>query len=217
VIDQAELIRIMTQFAYEPAMVYGLIILLLTLSSFGLPMPEEITLISAGAVGYFALHPETFPPPYAGAQPVNPWTLAFVCLAAVFLSDLLIYWLGRLGRGRLRQSRRFRLMIRHQAFKKTERLVLKHGAWMAGVFRFTPGLRFPGHMACGFMGLPQWKFIAVDGTAALLTVPTQVLLVSYYGDEILSLFKQFKLVILAAAALALCIYLIKRHQRVPGT
>ncbi len=81
---------------------------------------------------------------------------------------------------------------------------------MAGVFRFTPGLRFPGHFCCGVLGVPAWKFTAIDGTAALLTVPTQVLLVAYYGGKILESFKKFKISLVVVLGLIL-IYFVGRH------
>lgn len=85
---------------------------------------------------------------------------------------------------------------------------------MAGVFRFTPGIRFPGHMCCGFMGVPAWKFILIDGAAALLTVPTQVLLVAYYGDVILDYIKQFKIALLVVLVAIIFLWIFKRKK--PG-
>ena len=83
---------------------------------------------------------------------------------------------------------------------------------MAGVFRFTPVLRFPGHMACGMLGVSHLKFWLSDGVAALLTVPTQVLLVAYYGEEILTYFKQFKIVIVAILVLAAISFFVFRKR-----
>lgn len=210
-ISQDQLLETLTEFAYEPLIVYSLIILLLTASSFGLPMPEEVTLISAGVLGYLGMNPAEFPPPYEGARPVHAGMLATVCFFAVFFSDLLVFWLGRNGRRWMRRFPRFEPFLESATFRKVEDLTLKHGAWMAGAFRFTPGLRFPGHFACGMLGLPMWKFILVDGFAALISVPTQVLLVSYYGEEILSSFKQFKLGLLAVIVVGAGIFLARKY------
>ncbi len=208
--SQQEIIELLTAYAYEPWLVYGFIFAMLTASSFGLPIPEEVTLIAAGIVGHFALHPEDYPPPYPGAEPVNPYTLAVVSFLAVFLSDLLIYWLGRFGGYYLRRSEKLKRLVESAVFKRAESLIQKYGAWMAGVFRFTPGLRFPGHLACGLARLPQWKFWLVDGTAALLTVPTQILLVAFYGEAILEYIKQFKMVIAVIIVLILAIVIVRK-------
>lgn len=208
--DQAEILNYLSQYAYQPWVVYGLVTALLTASSFGLPIPEEVTLISCGLVGYMALHPEQFPPPSVNSTPVNPITLSIVCFLAVFLSDLIVFFIGRYGGMKLLKARRLQKYVTSEAFQKTIRWVESYGAIMAGAFRFTPGLRFPGHMACGMLGLKTWKFCAVDGLAALLTVPTQVLFVAYYGDVILSYFKQFKIAVFIILILAVTLFLTRR-------
>lgn len=210
-LDQTELLSTLSQYAYEPFMVYSIVIALLTASSFGLPVPEEVTLISCGLLAYLAKHPENFPPPYPGAEPINVFTLSAVCFFAVFLSDCLVYWIGRRGGRALLKANRLQKYVTTDAFQKVIAWVEKYGAIMAGVFRFTPGLRFPGHMACGMLGLKFWKFGLVDGIAALLTVPTQVLLVAFYGDVILEYFKQFKITILVLLIVGLTLFLFRRH------
>lgn len=215
-VTQVEVIEFLSQFAYQPALVYTFVILILTASSFGLPIPEEFTLISVGILAYIGLNPQAHPPPVEGAVPLHPWTAALVCFFAVFLSDFLVYWIGRVGGDRLRRSRRLARYVSGNVFTKVESLILRHGFWMPGVFRFTPGLRFPGHLACGIMRLPAWKFTLVDGTAALLTVPTQVLLVAYYGEVILAYFQQFKVVLLSMFGIGILLFLFRNHPWLQG-
>lgn len=210
-LDQTELIQYLSHYAYEPIWVYSIIILMLTLSSFGLPLPEEVTLISAGAIAYFGQHPGLYHPPFEGAEPIRPETVALVCFIAVFGSDSIVYFLGRMGRRWLKASTRLARFTEHAAYRKSEQLIQKHGAWMAGAFRFTPGLRFPGHLACGMMGLQFRKFAAIDGTAALVSVPTQVLLVAYYGEEIVSLFKDFKLLVVVLLLIVVFVHFRRRR------
>jgi membrane protein DedA with SNARE-associated domain len=78
------------------------------------------------------------------------------------------------------------------------------------VFRFTPALRFPGHFACGATGIKYSTFILVDGTAALLTVPTQVLLMAYFGEKVLSLLKDIKIVLLTIVGVIVLVFIAKR-------
>jgi membrane protein DedA with SNARE-associated domain len=211
-LTQDQILSFLSSYAYEPMMVYSFIILVLTASSFGLPIPEEVTLISAGVIGYFAMNPDLYPPPSPDLKPLNVWTLSVVCLIAVFFSDLLIYWIGRIGGVKLLKSKRFAPIVSSSIYNKAVTLTKKYGALMAGVFRFTPGLRFPGHMACGVLGVSHLKFWLADGVAALLTVPTQVLLVAYYGEEILAYFKQFKIVILITLCAGLLfLYFFKKR------
>jgi membrane protein DedA with SNARE-associated domain len=189
----------------------------MVLSAFGLPIPEEIVLISAGFVGHMALHPADFPPPYAGAPSVDIKILAMVAFFAVIASDFLIYQLGKRFGPRLFKMRWFARFISDEALEKIQRWTRKYGAWTVVIFRFTPGVRFPGHLMCGAMGLSPWRFIAVDAIAAGLSVPTQVLLVSFYGETILAYFKPFKIYLLSAFAIALLgFFAYKIFQRFMG-
>ena len=139
-------------------------------SSFGFPMPEEVTLISAGLLAFMANHPESFPPPYPGAEGVEIYTMAVVCFLSVFLSDLLIYALGKYFAGGAIRSKRVQTVLSPQLLQKIERWVQRYGVWCIGVFRFTPGLRFPGHLSCGALNIPIHKFMLVDGLAALVSI-----------------------------------------------
>lgn len=210
--SQEMLIQFFGQFAYEPLTVYALLVGLMVLSSFGFPVPEEVTLVSVGLVAFFATHPEIYPPPYPDASPVSPLGLAIVAFFAVFLSDVLVYALGRRLGYRAIRHRFFRRLISRKNIRRFEKWSSKYGALAAGIFRFTPGLRFPGHFMCGASKLPFTKFAAVDGTAALLSVPTQVLLIAFYGEEILSVLKQLKIVILVVLVLGGIYYLFRRFS-----
>lgn len=179
-------------YAYEPTFVYLFIVLFMTASSFGLPIPEEMTLISAGLVAYMASHPDLFPPPYPGAEGVNLTLLAGICFVAVLFSDVLIYAIGRFFGPYIVQTKFFNKHVGQERFVKINKVFSKYSHWACGLFRFTPGIRFPGHMSCGLMKVPLWKFVAIDGAAALLSVPTQVLLVAYYGEVILEKIREFK-------------------------
>ncbi len=191
--SEQELLTWFTQYAYQPMFIYGGIFLLMLASGFGFPAPEELTLVSTGLVCYVGSRPDLYPPPYPGATPVNQYTAAAVAFVSVAFADCLVFFLGKYFGGRLLRQK---FMARYAArMNKVAEWTQRYGMWAAGVFRFTPGLRFPGHFACGMMGLPVSKFLLVDALAAGFSVPTQVLLVARYGDKILVYFKQFKLLI----------------------
>jgi membrane protein DedA with SNARE-associated domain len=188
-----ELLTWFSVYAYQPEIVYLAVVLLMFGSSFGLPIPEELTLISLGLLCYTARHPEQFSSVLStGANPVNTWTAAAVAFFAVFISDLVVFFLGKHFGTRLLKLRMFHRMEQIVRGPRITSWVGRYGAWAGGIFRFTPGLRFPGHFACGMLGVSTWKFVLVDGSAALLSVPTQVLLIAYYGETVLVHFKQFK-------------------------
>jgi len=96
------------EYAYKPYLVYGGIVTFMTLSSFGLPLPEEVVLVCAGIVAFMALNPTEFPPPTPGAEGVDLFVLAIVCLASVILSDFFIYMIGRLLGEKILKSKMFK-------------------------------------------------------------------------------------------------------------
>lgn len=197
-------------YAYEPLYVYSFVILFMLASSFGLPIPEEITLISVGVVAHMARVPELYPPPYPGAEGVNLFTLATVCFVAVVGSDLLIYFLGKVYGKKIVRTKLVMNRIGQERFNKINDFFHKYSYWACGIFRFTPGIRFPGHLSCGMMGIPLWKFLLVDGIAALVSVPTQVILVAIYGQVILAKISEFKIVIVSFFGAIILFWLLRK-------
>jgi membrane protein DedA with SNARE-associated domain len=204
------LIEFFSAYAYQPAIVYSFIVLFMTASSFGLPIPEEMTLVSAGLVAFMAANPDKFPPPTPDAEGVNLVTLCIVCFVAVLLSDVFIYFLGKTFGQRIVKSKFVSKKIGAKRFEKINSLFDKYSHWACGIFRFTPGVRFPGHLSCGIMNVPLWKFLLVDGIAALISVPTQVYFVATYGEVILGKIKEFKLILLGVIVVIAFVWVIKK-------
>lgn len=208
--SEAAILEFFATYAYQPHMVYLFIVCFMTASSFGLPIPEEMILISAGLVAFMAEHPALYPPPTPDAQGVNLVLLAVICFVAVLGSDLFIYFIGRVYGKKLVRSKFFTSKIGEERFQKINEIFNRYSYWACGIFRFTPGVRFPGHMTCGLMGVPLWQFLAVDGTAALISVPTQVYLVATYGEVILDKIKEFKIILFSILAILFVIWSIRK-------
>ena len=88
---ETQLLNWFISYAYQPEMVYFGIVAFMFASSFGLPLPEEVVLLSAGVVAHIAAHPELYPKPYPEADGVNLIFTAGLCFFAVFFSDLVVY------------------------------------------------------------------------------------------------------------------------------
>ena len=204
-----EIMNWFAQYAYQPWLIYGAVIFIMFLSSFGLPLPEEINILALGLIVYMGRNPDLYPPPTPEATPVDLYWAMIICFLAVFLSDFLVYWLGlRFGKNQ-KVLNFIHKYISPEAFDKTKSLIQEHSFWVPAIFRFTPGVRFPGHFSCGMLGIKPWQFVLTDGTAALLSVPTQVFVFAYYGKTILStiaVVKQYLLVILIVAAVLIVLY-----------
>lgn len=198
------------QYAYRPGFVYTGIVIFMTASSFGFPLPEEVILVSSGFIAYMAMNPQLYPPPTMDSVAVNVYVLALVCFLSVILSDFLVYLIGRYFGETLMKTKFFKNKIGMKRFEQINHWFHKYSNWACGMFRFMPGIRFPGHLSCGFLKVPLWKFIGIDGTAALLSVPTQVLLVAFNGEIIIARMKQFKLIIFGVITVFIIGILIKK-------
>jgi membrane protein DedA with SNARE-associated domain len=204
------LLTFFSQYVYSPEWVYLWVCFFLLAGSFGLPVPEEIILIVGGLVAYMGTRPDLYPPPYDGAPRVDGVLLAILAFLAVIISDTLVYLIGRYLGKKLMRTERFSRILKPQLMEKIQTWSQKYGVWVSGIFRFTPALRLPGFLTCGLLEIPFWKFLLIDGTAALVSVPTQVLLVYWYGDKILAYFKQFKIVVISLVAVALVVFIVKK-------
>ena len=202
-------------YIYYPYWIYGGIVLFMMASGFGLPIPEEVVLVSAGILGYLSLNPDhsSYPPPFPDAPMVNVYVLAGVSLAAVMGADFLIYNLGKRFGPRFFRTKFFARLMTPERMTRSQEWVRKYGYFTVFIFRFTPGVRFPGHLMCGAMGLSPYKFVAVDSFAALISVPTQVLLVSFYGEVILEYLREFKIILFSILAIVGLFYLLRYLAR----
>lgn len=199
-----------SQFAYQPNMVYAGVVVMMVASALGLPLPEEVTLVSVGFLAFMGSRPDLFPPPFPGAPVVNVHEAALLSFLAVFGSDFLIYGIGRKWGRKILYHPRMRRLISEESITKVENWTKKYGNFAVFVFRFTPGVRFPGHLASGMLKFPAWKFALIDGLAALVSVPTQIYLLAFYGKEILVYFSRFKIVVAGILGIALIIFLFKK-------
>lgn len=193
-------------------MVYWGMIGMMLASALGVPIPEEVTLVSVGFLAFMGANPQLFPPPFAGAPVVNVHEAAVIAFFAVFGSDFLIYGIGRKWGRRLLYHKNIQRFIPESRVKKVENWTHKYGNFAVFTFRFTPGVRFPGHLATGMLRFSAWKFALIDGLAAGVSVPTQIYLLAYYGKEILVYFHRFKMALLGIGICALIIYLFRKFK-----
>ena len=126
---------------------------------------------------------------------------------------MLVFSIGRVFGGRISNSKRFGKYVDPRQNSKLNLLRTKYGAWACGIFRFTPGIRFPGHLSCGIIQIPYWKFALIDGGAALFSVPTQVILVAFYGEMTLTYFKQFKILLFSGLGIIAIGYGVYRFSK----
>lgn len=195
-------------------MVYWTVFGMMLASGFGLPVPEEVYIVSIGLLAYMGANPELFPPPFPGAPVINGYEAALVTLLSVIFADFLVFTLGRVFGKKIIARPRFQKIFTEEVMERIQRWVKKYGIMAAFIFRFTPGVRFPAHIALGMLSFSVWQFVLVDAFAALISVPSQILLIYHFGEPILAAISRFKIIIFGALVAGLVIFVVhKLYQR----
>ena len=128
----------------------------LVLCGLGLPVPEDIVLVAAGALGVID---------------ERHWIeVGALMYAGVMLGDSTIFLAGRYFGARLRNSRWFQRYFSEKKQAKVENLFDRYHNWVLFVGRFLPGLRAPIFFTAGSTRVTFWKFFLLDGLAALISV-----------------------------------------------
>lgn len=127
--------------------VFGILIL----CGFGLPVPEDITLVSGGVI--------------SGLGYTNVHFMFFVGLAGVLIGDATMFLAGRLFGYRIQRIRLFRRILSPRRFSQIQRKFKKYGLGLLFVARFLPGLRSPIYLVSGMSRRVSFiTFILMDGT-----------------------------------------------------
>lgn len=194
------LISFFTDYGYMA--VFGILIL----CGFGLPVPEDITLVSGGVI--------------AGLDLANPHTMVVVGLAGVLIGDSTMFIAGRVFGYRIQRIRTFRKILSPRRFSHIQRKFKQYGLSLLFIARFLPGLRSPIFLVAGMSRrIPYLTFVLIDGFAAIISVPVWVYLGYFFADNLdllMQYVKDVQTMIYAALflvfAVVLIIYLKKRFH-----
>jgi membrane protein DedA with SNARE-associated domain len=147
---------ILDHFQGTPLSLWGPFTVLI-LCGLGLPIPEDIVLIAAGALGVLD---------------ERPWMeVSALMYAGVMGGDSIIFFAGRFFGSRLRMAPWFQRIFPSSKQDKVEVLFERHGSTGMFLGRFLPGLRAPIFFTAGSMKVSYLKFLCFDGFAALISVP----------------------------------------------
>lgn len=131
--------------------------LILILCGLGLPVPEDVVLVAAGAL--------------AEIDGRSWLETSLVMYCGVMLGDSTIFFAGRFLGAKLRSSRGFQRYFSEKKQAKVEDLFDRYHSWVLFVGRFLPGLRAPIFFTAGSTRVRYLKFFFFDGLAALISVP----------------------------------------------
>lgn len=149
---------------------YVLIFLMLLVCGVGLPLPEDLTLISGGLLVYFGV--------------CDPVPMVLTGLLGVMVGDSLMWFLGnRYGKSLLENRVVSKILSKERLNYARRKLESPKASQILFWARFMPGFRAPLYFSSGLLHIPFKKFFLWDGLAALLSVPAIILSIYYYGDR----------------------------------
>src|SRR5436190_18184326 len=188
---------------------------ILLLCGFGLPIPEDISLIAAG---YFSWRGEH------GLYPgLNVHKAFAVCLAAVLAGDTIAFFFGRRYGRRVLASNLARRYFTPKRQLRTRAYFRKFGSKVVLVGRFTPGLRFTIFFTAGTLHVRPSVFFIYDFAAAAVSVPVLVYVAWFFGDKIDLVITRARqtehgiVIAIVIAAVVVTVKLIRRRRRIART
>jgi membrane protein DedA with SNARE-associated domain len=189
--------------------VYAKLAGLLLLCGLGLPVPEDISLISAGYLAHLGT--------------VEIHAVFLVCFVAVLGGDTLAFTVGRSFGTRLLASRFGHRYFTPKRQRRVRAYFRTYGSKVVFIARFLPGLRFSIFLSAGMLHVRPYVFIVYDSLAALVSVPFLVYSAFYFGDRIDQVIKWAKrseygiLVLVGVAALIVAIKVLRKRRARPTT
>ena len=156
--------------SYSEPFIYAGLFLILFLCGLGLPIPEELTLLTGGffvSLGIIRFYP----------------TLAIGFLG-ILAGDLAIYAIGKKWGQDFLNHHHFRKVLTEKRLERGRQFYRDHGNKTVFIARFISGLRVAAFFAAGTMGIKFRKFLLHDFLGALILIPLLILLGYYFGASI---------------------------------
>lgn len=186
------------------------VFLVLVMASFGLPIPEDIPLLTGG----YLCH---------RGQAHLPIMIA-VGMIGVLTGDIILFTMGRRFGHHIVEHRLMRRLVNPSHLLTAERMFARHGVKILFIGRFLPGLRPMIFMAAGVLKVRPLVFVAVNGSAASISVPTLVILGAVFGGSLDTIKNDVRVathtiaaVVIVLALIAGGIWLHRRQTRLIGS
>ncbi len=155
---------------------YVAVFLVLIACGFGLPIPEDITLVSGGIICALSI---------GTSHPLNIHTMFAVAMLGVVIGDSIMFMLGRLLGDKVKRLPGLKYVFTEKNYAKIQEKAQKYGDKVLFIARFLPGLRAPIFLTAGISHrVPYWKFILMDGLAAVISVPIWVYLGYFLANDL---------------------------------
>lgn len=186
----------------------------LVAAGIGFPIPEELPVITAGALAAHASVQVPREHPF--------WYLIWpLCILGVVIADGLLYGVGRLGGPRLRNAQWFQKYFLPPAKQaEIEGKFHKYGIKILLGARFLPGIRAPIFITAGIVRMPLAMFLLADGIYAVPGVSLLFFLSFWFTDWVKAMFGQVqdwvdfvRGPLLIMAVIVVGVYFLRAHLR----
>lgn len=147
----------------------GLFLVLLA-TGFGLPLPEEAALVTAGFLVY--------------KDYMHFWPTMVAGFAGVVMSDVVVYLFGRFWGSRILTWRHLPKLVKSSRIDFIRRFYAAHGGKTILLARYMPGFRMPAFFTAGSCGMTLGRFLLLDLVAASISVPLAVGFGHLFGNSI---------------------------------
>ncbi len=162
---------------------YAAVFGVLVLCGFGLPMPEDIVLVTGGVLAWMGSDMEVVTVSSMLHHP-GLHIMVLYGLGGILVGDSVIFWAGRKLGARVAEIPPLRRIITPARLAEAEQMIRRRGNVVVMIARFLPGLRAPTYFTVGHSKLPYWEFLLFDGVAAAVSAPLWVCLGFYFGSNI---------------------------------
>jgi membrane protein DedA with SNARE-associated domain len=179
---------------FQGVTAYLLVFIILLACGFGIPIPEDIILIGAGALAYY------------GAADVG--IMIAVCFAGVMIGDGIVFCLGKRLGPNVARHRIISRFLTQERLAEMSKVVQSKGDKILFAARFMPGLRSPLFFTAGTLGVKFRTFLLFDGLAALISVPAIVYAVYYFGHQLEEVIKMIRFANFGVLGVIFCLALV---------
>jgi membrane protein DedA with SNARE-associated domain len=142
----------------------------LAVAGLGVPLPEEIPVVTAGVLAH---------------QGVVRWWLALpICIAGVLAGDIGLYWIGRRWGDRALGLPLVRRVLDPARRDRLEAAYRQRGALIVFGARHLAGVRGAAFLTAGIVRLPFPKFLLADGSAIAYGTPLSFGLAYLFSEHV---------------------------------
>lgn len=146
------------------------IFLILIVCGLGVPIPEDITLISGGILISYNFS--------------NFWTILLVSTAGILCGDSVVYLLGRFLGEKIIRSNIISKLLKVKHIDTVEKALDQYGNYIVFLARFMPGLRMPVYFTVGTFKRSFLSFFLIDALAAIISVPLWIYVGMVFGQNL---------------------------------